>query len=55
MKKKREYFPGKDDACVDRVMNRLKELGLDKNTIVVVWGDHGWKLGEHNSWGKQTN
>ncbi len=43
------------DACLGRVMNRLKELGLDKNTIVVVWGDHGWKLGEHNSWGKQTN
>jgi len=43
------------DACLGRVMNRLKELGLDKNTIVIVWGDHGWKLGEHNSWGKQTN
>jgi len=33
----------------------LRELGLDKNTIVVFWGDHGWKLGEHGSWCKQTN
>jgi iduronate 2-sulfatase len=33
----------------------LKELGLDENTIVVIWGDHGWKLGEHGSWCKQTN
>lgn len=43
------------DACFGRLMNGLKELGLDKNTIVVVWGDHGWKLGEHGSWCKQTN
>ena len=43
------------DACLGRVMKRLEELDLDKNTIVVVWGDHGWKLGEHNSWCKQTN
>lgn len=43
------------DACFGRIMNGLKELDLDKNTIVVVWGDHGWKLGEHGSWCKQTN
>ena len=30
-------------------------MGLDDDTIVVVWGDHGWKLGEHGSWCKQTN
>ena len=36
-------------------MDGLKEMGLDDNTIVVVWGDHGWKLGEHGSWCKQTN
>lgn len=43
------------DACVGRVMDEIRELGLDKNTIVVFWGDHGWKLGEHGSWCKQTN
>lgn len=43
------------DACLGKLMKGLIELGLDKNTIVVVWGDHGWKLGEHGSWCKQTN
>ena len=43
------------DACLGRLMEGLRESGLDKNTIVVVWGDHGWKLGEHGSWCKQTN
>jgi arylsulfatase A-like enzyme len=43
------------DACFGKLMQGLTDLGLDKNTIVVVWGDHGWKLGEHGSWCKQTN
>ncbi len=43
------------DACFGKLMEGLKTLGLEKNTIVVVWGDHGWKLGEHNGWCKQTN
>ena len=43
------------DACLGRLMAGVKELGLDEDTIVVVWGDHGWKLGEHGSWCKQTN
>ena len=43
------------DACFGKLMRGLTGLGLDKNTIVVVWGDHGWKLGEHGSWCKQTN
>ncbi|WP_198840434.1 sulfatase [Aureibaculum flavum] len=43
------------DAQVGRLMDELERLGLKENTIVVLWGDHGWKLGEHNSWGKQSN
>lgn len=42
------------DAQVGKVMRKLKELGLDKNTIVVVWGDHGWHLGDHTIWGKHS-
>jgi iduronate 2-sulfatase len=43
------------DAQVGRLLDALKEEELDRNTIVVLWGDHGWKLGEHNSWCKMTN
>ncbi len=43
------------DAQVGLVLDELKRLGLDKNTIIVLWGDHGWKLGEHKAWGKHSN
>jgi choline-sulfatase len=43
------------DAQVGLLLDALRDQGLDKNTIVVLWGDHGWKLGEHNSWCKMTN
>lgn len=43
------------DACFGRLMDGLKKSGLYENTIIVIWGDHGWKLGEHGSWCKQTN
>lgn len=42
------------DAQVGKVIQELQALGLDKNTIVVVWGDHGWHLGENLVWGKHT-
>lgn len=42
------------DAQVGRLLAGLDELGLASNTIVVLWSDHGWKLGEHNGWCKQT-
>lgn len=42
------------DAHVGMIMDKLKETGADKNTIVVVWGDHGWHLGEHAIWGKHA-
>jgi arylsulfatase A-like enzyme len=42
------------DAQIGRLLKALDELGLAENTLVVLWGDHGWKLGEHNGWCKQT-
>ena len=43
------------DAQVGRLLDRLDALGLAKNTIVVLWGDHGYKLGEMNGWAKMSN
>jgi len=43
------------DAQFGRVIQHLKDLGIYDNTIIVVWGDHGWKLGEHGSWCKHSN
>ncbi len=43
------------DAQIGRLLDGLESKGLSENTIVILWGDHGWKLGEHNSWGKMTN
>ncbi len=42
------------DAQIGRVLAELKRLGLEENTIVVVWGDHGWHLGDQLVWGKHT-
>jgi len=42
------------DAQIGRLLEGLKENGLDENTIVILWGDHGWKLGEHGMWCKHT-
>ncbi len=42
------------DRQVGRVLEALTETGLAENTIVVVWGDHGWHLGESAIWGKHT-
>jgi iduronate 2-sulfatase len=43
------------DAQVGRVLNALDDTGLANNTIVVLWGDHGWHLGDHGMWCKHTN
>ena len=42
------------DAQVGRVLSKLESLQLAGNTVVVLWGDHGWHLGEHAIWGKHS-
>jgi len=42
------------DAQIGKVLDELTRLGMDKNTIVIVWGDHGWHLGDLRVWGKHT-
>jgi arylsulfatase A-like enzyme len=42
------------DRQVGKVLKKLKELDLEKNTIVIVWGDHGWFLGDMQMWGKHS-
>ena len=43
------------DAQIGCVIKELETQGFADNTIIVMWGDHGWQLGEHNEWCKQTN
>jgi iduronate 2-sulfatase len=43
------------DALVGKIINELDRLDLRKDTIIVFWGDNGWKLGEYSQWCKHTN
>jgi len=43
------------DFLIGKLTQRLEELDLAKNTIIVLWGDHGWHLGDHNLWCKHSN
>ncbi|AUW57224.1 iduronate-2-sulfatase [Sphingobium sp. SCG-1] len=51
------YYAGVSyvDVQIGRVLDALKREGLADNTIVVLWGDHGWHLGDHGIWTKHTN
>ena len=43
------------DFLIGKLTAKLRELGLADNTIIVLWGDHGWHLGDHNLWCKHSN
>lgn len=42
------------DAHIGKILDTFDELNLDENTIIVLWGDHGWNLGEHTMWCKHS-
>jgi len=57
VRQRRAYFAcvSYTDAQIGRVLDEYRRLGLQQNTIVVLWADHGWHLGDYGIFGKATN
>ena len=43
------------DAQIGKILQTLKSTGLEKYTIIVIWGAHGWHVGDHSLWNKHSN
>ena len=43
------------DAQIGKILDEMEAQGLMDSTIIIVWSDHGWHLGDHGMWGKSTN
>ena len=43
------------DAQIGKMIAALEDEGIRDNTVIIVWGDHGWHLGDMGVWGKATN
>ena len=43
------------DAQIGKMIGALEEAGVRENTVIILWGDHGWHLGDMGVWGKATN
>ena len=42
------------DTLIGKLLAELKAEGVEDNTVICLWGDHGWHLGDHGIWGKHT-
>ena len=43
------------DFQIGKIINKLKKEGLMNNTVIIIWGDHGFHLGDHRMWTKHSN